>query len=350
MAYKNLVDAVASDKAEAFCHIRDFLCKRNGTYDYSTTGIGWTLVDSSYAVDEDSPQLNDWFVIYSAGESGDEDMYYQFVWTSGYFRVKGYQSWDATAHDGGNKYLDANNFTFLDAKTSAYISVYGDLDSVAVIVLDSTDYDGCFFGLLEDAYDTLVNEVATCPSALTSGSDVSITVDAVPSSWEVGREIFIRTTHTNNSATVEVEKTTIKTLVGNTITADLSNSYTANSKLSVVIPYYASNTNQPLTSCAFLIGGPGTVGTSTTGYFIFLALSSSSVHPTEYENRHMLAPLFCYGANQAIGHPAGWVKNIMMLQGFYDSLVMGDTVTDVDGNVWRCRKVYSNKYVAFLEV
>ena len=67
MAYANLIKQPCNNVAEIFKHCRDFVCRRNGSYDYSTSGIGWSLVDSSYATDEHNPASGDWFVVYSAG-------------------------------------------------------------------------------------------------------------------------------------------------------------------------------------------------------------------------------------------------------------------------------------------
>ena len=51
MAYVNLVNRTISGIPEYFQIFRDFVCKLDGgTYDYSTTGIGWTLVDEYHAL------------------------------------------------------------------------------------------------------------------------------------------------------------------------------------------------------------------------------------------------------------------------------------------------------------
>jgi len=265
MAYANLTGIACADKTEFFCRMRDFICKRNGTYDYSATGIGWTLHDSSYGVDEDNPAANDWYVIYSAGENSDEDLYFRIFWTATNIYINGYQAWNATAHTGGNRYVTSTtNWNVADADTPT-LYVYGDMDSLACLkwLAAGTDLRVITFGKADKPFEALDDEVANCSSTLTAGADVSITVDAVPAGWAVDREIFIRTTHNNATATVKIEKTTIKTLVGLTITADLSNNYTADSKLSDHIGYFCQNT-YGIGVTNLLIDPNGTVGTSAT--------------------------------------------------------------------------------------
>lgn len=348
MAYKNLVNLVVSDKAEAFCRYRDFLCKRNGTYDYSTTGIGWTLIDSSYAVDEDNPQLGDWFVMYSAGENGKEDLYIRLEWKNNYFKVHGFQAWDVSTHAGSsNAYNTTDNFLYNETDVSKAICVYGDLSFALLCKYMTTDHYGASFGVLEPISTEFTDTIATCSSSLTAGSDVSIAVDTIPTDWEVGREIFIRTTHNDNMATVEVEKITIKTLVGNTITADLSNDYTANSKLATHIAYHCTSSTQAFSNGNFLISGNGdSNGGSVASY---LSLSSTYTCPSLWENRYVLTNLGWYGS---VGKawPYGLAGNFFRMGGIIAPMVQEDTIADLDGTVYRVKKFYSNAFIAIKEV
>ena len=347
MAYVNLVSQSAADKAEAFCRIRDFICKRNGTYDYSTTGIDWTLWDAVYAVDEDNPQLGDYFVIFSAGESGDEDLYFKFEWVSGYFKIRGYQSWDPSTHAGANVYNTSNNMTFAETLTSSYISIYGNLDFVVSIQDDSGTYwHGVCFGKIEKPSEDFDETVATCSSTLTAGSDVSIALDSVPSSWKVGSEVIIRTIHTDNMATVEVEYITIKTIVGNTITADLTNNYTANSKLTDFLCYVCSGSTQTIVSLYSFIDALSFVGRG--GGYAIPAFSSSYYDPCPYEDSYLM--------NKGLlklntsGWPIGTFPNLYILPGWPVSLSNGDIFVDKVGNNWRIAYFEGNISIALKEV
>ena len=347
MSYANLVNITCTDKTEFFTRMRDFICKRNGTYDYSATGIGWTLHDSSYAVDEDSPAINDWFVIYSAGEGTKDDLYFKCTWVSAYIKFEGYQSWDSTTHAGStNKYNVANNFTM--PETGTYILwLYGDLDGIYVInnLLGGNSCYGVNFGKLAPGWDDLTGEIAACSSALTAGSDVRITVDSAPAEWAIGREIFIRTTHDNAMTTVKIEKITIKTITGNVITADLSNSYTAGASLSDFVGYYCQGSNQMASTNYGLISEQGTIN-AFIGIPRYLALTTEFFNPGQYEDRFYLLDYFY---QSALGL-AGKNKLIKRVPTFVAGFAIGDILEESDGTQWRCFKVYNGTYIAIKEV
>lgn len=344
--YANIVQINCADKKEAFCRMRDFICKRNGTYDYSATGIGWTLWDSSYTVDENNPAINDWFVIKSAGESTKEDLYFRFTWTNGYIAIAGFQAWDPTAHTGGNQYNTVTtNFTVSESLVPQ-LWVYGDLDAVFVATKAAADTDVRFsvFGKTQKPWAYLDDQVAICSSALTAGSDVSITVDAVPAGWAVGRQIFIRTTHTNATGTVKTEKITIKTLAGTTITADLTNSYTANSKLTDHVGYFCSNSASAFGTANLFIDAAGTVSTGTTVVSYDTAVTNTNNDPGGYEDRYGMAEAGLGGNNGFIGK----IKNVYRVA--LGALALFDVLEEADGTQWRYIKVYSATYYVFKEV
>ena len=344
--YANIVQISCADKKEAFCRMRDFICKRNGTYDYSTTGIGWTLWDSSYATDQNNPAINDWFVIKSAGESTKEDLYFRFTWTSGYIAIAGFQAWDPTAHTGGNQYNTTTiNYTVAEALVPQ-LWVYGDLDSIFVCSKAAADTDVRFsiFGKAQKPWAYLDDQVAICSSALTAGSDVSITVDAVPAGWAVGRQVFIRTTHTGATATVKIEKTTIKTLSGTTITADLTNSYTANSKLTDHVGYFCSNSESALGTGNLLIDAAGTINTGSTIASYNIDVAGTNNDPGSYEGRYGMAEAGLNASNGFIGK----IKNVCRIA--LGTLALFDVLQELDGTQWRYIKVYSNTFYVFKEV
>lgn len=345
MAYANLLDAACTDKEAAFQRIRDFICKRNGTYDYSVTGIGWTLHDAVYATDEDNCTINDYFVIYSAGESTKDDLYFKCTWVSGYFKIEGYQSWDSTAHTGStNKYSAANNLTFAEAFADN-IWVYGDLDGIILVPkLTSGNTYMCSFGKLDKGWDNQSGTITTCAGALSAGSDVSITVASAPANWAVGKEIYIRTTHNDTMATVKMEKITIKTLAGNVLTADLTNSYTADSALSDHIGYYAQGSNQAASTHYVLMGENGVANQS--GAPVLLGLTTGSFDPGFYEDRFFLLPYFLQASSGLHGSIAIFRKVPSFTAGF----AIGDVIEEDDGTEWRCFSAYSATIIAVKEV
>jgi len=233
MSYKNMVAQPVVSISEVFKHFRDYICARNGSYDYSTTGIGWTLIDSSYATDEDTPVSGDYFVVYSSGESGTEQMYYKIVMNgTAYISVYGYLYWDNVVHTGTQEYGVANSWGILITCNSLYI--YGDLDNITSI-LDNTGLGSStaamYFGKYQSPLD---GPPQTISGSLTAGTDVPIVVaDSSAPLLEAGRYAFIY----DNS---NVERILIKTNNGTTtITADLANSYAAGATLRSLVPYQA---------------------------------------------------------------------------------------------------------------
>ena len=134
MSYVNLVAQACVTPEECFQRMRDFICRRNGTYDYSTTGIGWTLHDSSYATDEDNLTDGDFIVIYSAGESGDDDMYIKLDYevTTTWAKVTGYLYWNNSTHAGVLPFNTAPYGIFTRGSDHV-LYIYGDLSSFSVI-------------------------------------------------------------------------------------------------------------------------------------------------------------------------------------------------------------------------
>lgn len=347
MAYANLVNQAVTSKNELFTRFRDFLCKRNGTYDYSTTGIGWTLIDSSYATDEDNCANGDWFVIYSPGEGGKDDLYIRIDWSSNYIRTHGYQSWDAVTHTGStNRYSVGSTWTMSDSVAPTNLWVYGDLDSIlGAHKVSSVDYRNCYFGKCDTGYEDITGEIATCNTILTAGSDVSIVVDSAPAEWAVDREIFIRTTHNDAMGTVKVEKIKIKTISGNTITADLSNSYTTGSCLSDHIGYACQSATAFGTGNAIIDSNNLIPGATTVNN---LSFTTSYFDPEGYESRYVLYELFLTCAGGLLGK----MKNLKYSTTFGISplLTYEDVLQELDGTQWRCFKFYNSRYIAVKEV
>jgi hypothetical protein len=309
VAYKNLVNQnCVGFTEEAFQRMRDFICKRNGTYDYSTTGIGWTLHDSYYATNEDNCAIGDWFVVKSVGESGKEDLYCRFKWhEADHFSLQAMLYWNAGTDTGYKKYPTSGNY---------YVAAFG-----------------CACDL---PYDTTV---AICSGALNSGSDISITVDIdLPSEWAVNRYLFIRDT-------AEIDKIKIKTLNAGTktITADLAHSFLAGSKLCADLLYHCSYSNTLSTSPFNLMNHDGAeLGTVTR---IITSISSYS-NPDEM-NDEPIGEFIHFGVS-SIGY-MGKMKNICKI-GIIPGVNSEDVYTDVNSTDWRVFNAYNAWWVVVKEV
>lgn len=248
MAYANLVSQACTNNAEVFKRVRDFLCKRNGSYDYSTTGIGWTLHDAVYAADQDNVAFGDYFVAYSPGEDGDQDLYVKVTYTSGYVNIHIYLYWNNSTHAGVTAASTANNWTNTNS-TASTLWVYGDLDSVVFIAKYGTTYYTVISGHCPDSL--FATGVATSAASVSSGSGVVVAVDAVPSGWVSGRKIYIR-----DNANIEI--VTISSIDGTNVTiSSISASYLAGCKLQGEVSYISTGTAAFLSTHHAVIGHTG---------------------------------------------------------------------------------------------
>lgn len=275
MSYVNLVAQAVADGEEYFQHLRDFVCKRNGTFDHSATGIGWTLIDESYAVDEDNLTDGDWVVIKSVGESGDEDMYYELMYetTTYMIQVRGFLYWNDTTHAGVLPF-NTNPLAMATAAGVDTMYIYGDLDAFIVVHKYGALYQPFYIGKVID--NMYPDTVANCSGVLTAGSDVSITLDAIPSEWQVGQNIFIRDD-------AHLEKIEIKTLGSLVLTADLVNSYAAGSKLRADFQYLCPAAATSLSPWYGLVGHGGLMAGANiyiTGDVAIMAAGTNAVPDT----------------------------------------------------------------------
>jgi hypothetical protein len=119
--------------------------------------------------------------------------------------------------------------------TAGTLYIYGDLDTIIVFTLSGANQYGCIFGLVNDSeYD---RTVATSSGAVAAGSNVVVTVDAVPASWVVGGKVVIR----DNA---NIERVIISAINGLNVTfTSVAASYAAGCKLSKDYPVICNNTN-----------------------------------------------------------------------------------------------------------
>lgn len=349
MAYANLKRiSCTGGKVEAFCRFRDFLCKRNGTYDYSATGIGWTLWDSYYTVDEDNPAINSYFIAYSPGENGTDDIYIQYKWTSGFIVAKMYQSWDPSTHAGSSNVAGgASNWNVSETLTSSqYLSVYGDLDmTIGITEETSILARGSMSGKVQPVYSVLTDLALTSTSALTAGSDVVINVGTVPAVWLVGMDVYVRTTHTDAMATVKIEKTRIKAVTSSTITVDLVNDYTADCKVSDHVGLVGANNAQIGYHNALIIpdGLKNQVIASTYNTAFTLAVYD----PEGYSDFIMVYDSIFV---DAVAGAIGYNSNFCRTPNHNATFAHLDLLVEPDGTSWRCFNVYSARYMAIREI
>jgi len=338
VAYKNLLNQSCASRAEVFKRFRDFVCARNGSYDYSTTGIGWTYFDSSYATDENTVATNDWFVIYSPGEGGADDLFYKVTLNADGLSVAGYLSWNAAANTGITGYGVWTNFAIADTDVP-YLWIYGDLDQIIGISRKtdvSADYMPCIFGKMAEMI--YPSDIFSCSVALTAGTDVVIPIAAgVPASILVGQKIFIRDS-------VNVARITITAKTADTVTASLATNFLAGAKLSADIGYFTASGTHMGVVVYSLITNAGTKAASIGIWGTTSQLPGLS--PEIRNGDSLVVPIYSY--DYTIGY-TGQLRHIFKRHttGLTDGLLYGDVA---DNTAYRAFTLYSAFNVVVREV
>ena len=364
MAYTNLVNQsiIVASYTEHIQRIRDFVCKLNGgTYDYSTTGIGWTLVDEYHGfsslylgdVGFNNADLGkvseDWFVIHSTGEDGTADMYIRIRW-DGAVRIvtDQYAYWDASTHTGSDLYYDKAGG--MDSTNVETLWIYGDLDTILMCTkttLALNRYFWIWFGRLIPFEDHV-----TCitQGALTAGSDVEIITDIHgDANWEIGDKLLIRDA---DQLTCSYESITITNVNHSTpaITADLSKSYGSGARI-----------QHRMDECASYAQGilPGMLFNPTTDGRTF-NLASKSYHsvllalgdPDTYSDRLVTSQYVFHSTTNIVGGTSReWFRAVdyWTLSNIFGGAYSG-VILDENGDSWRIIYMYNAQCLAIREV
>lgn len=336
MAYKNLVLEAVATRAEVFKRFRDWMCKRNGSYDYSVTGLGWTLHDAVYAVDENTLTAGDYFVMYSPGESGKEDLYFQVIYsaTANMINVKMCLYWNATTHAAVSSSPTASNWQVLES-SSGTLSIYGDLDTVYVYTSFGTSNYGCAFGMVNDPFYDI--SVAVSSLSVSSGASRTVTMDVVPGSWKVGTKIVVRDT-------ANIEFVEISAISGLDVTfVNFVASYLAGCKFAHNYPVVCPSTTNFFGTYYQVIALNGTKNGTTN------AITSQDV-PTNYGAASSLDGSICM-AQHEIGSSFGFLgrfKNILNVH--YSAAHLSVYVTETGENYRAVTVIYSGIYMILKEV
>jgi len=321
-----------------FQRFRDFLCKRAGTYDYSTTGIGWTLHDAVYAIDENTLSSGDYFVVYSPGESGDDDMYIKFTYgTAGtWLYSRGFLYWDNATHAGVLSF-PSTDYDVMPAGSGYKLWVYGDLSTFAAV-----QYNGAYYGGWWGKSENLLysDTVATSSAAVGTGTDVVITLDAVPATWQVGQALFIRDT-------VTAKKIVIKAIAGLDITADITTAMAAGCKLQADWSFFVSGQNNFYAYQYGIAAHDGTFGGSSayaTGSAPTLITGSAA--PDTMNGDIPAARIDLYDTTPDAYY--GTLRNIFSVKN--TGRVDEEVLVTKEGGQYRYFYLYSLKPVVFMEV
>ena len=199
----SLVSRSCNNLSEVFKTIRDFSAKRG---EFAATGIGWTIVDSSYVVDENTISAGDWVVLYSPSVSGWNDQYVRLRLPSlTRMYVEGWFYWNSTTHVG----VTGVTSRYRDVSTAANLWISGDMDCVYAAVTHGASFCDIFTFGCSPYNDGAVQPIDT--PALTAGSSVAITLASVPEWVTAGRVVMV---HDN----ANYEFPTVQAVTGTTIT------------------------------------------------------------------------------------------------------------------------------------
>ena len=319
----SLINVACANNQEAFQRLRDFLCKRNGTYDYSASGIGWTLHDSFYAIDQHTLSNNDWVVLSSPGENGRQALYVQLKYSSsGGIALQGWLYWNAATHAGVLAIGTAAGNTINTPSGAAVIWVLGDLDCWYVGVNNGSAYNLAMFACIKPGDGMYDNTIAIAPGAIGTGSNVVVPVDLVPAAWQAGQKIYLWDTAGISIVTIASVGAADVTLVS-VPTARL-----AGSRLSGDLGVYASTANN--------LGGYMLTNRTSAAPVIATVLkaSSSNFGGIASDGLNGLVPAERVGVT-ASSCAYGYLPNILLC----NSAVPHNTAkTGRDGTLYRCLK------------
>lgn len=338
--YRNLINVGGLDEAGVFRHVKDWLTSRNGIADYSSTGLGWTLHDSSFAVDADTPTVGDWVVITSPGEDGKQALYYRILYSTlaqSILRTSAGLFWNASTNAWVKPMAGGDHAAGPTSGGPFNLYIYGDLDAFTVVVGNGTNFFFRWFGLLADPlYDPAP---VTSTGAVSAGSNVVVPVDAVPSWWSAGRAVIIR----DNA---NIERAVISAVGADTVTlTTLAAGYGSGARLAADYPLAMTAGVNNLSTLYAMVARSGSVGTTTSLSSALNSLLYNYADPDALNSDHAADQIIYYSSSaQGI---YGALPDVLVAS--VTGITSGNIYQDATGWYWRALREGSNMYL-FLEV
>lgn len=331
MAYKNLVNVSGLNEAGVWRHLKDWLTSRNGIADYTASGLGWTLHDSSFAVDADTPTVGDWVVLKSTGENGKQALYTQLTYSTlanSIVRRSAGLYWNAAtnAWEAGFPGVGTIQANYPTGGTSFNLYIYGSLDKFCTVIGNGTTLYASYFGLVgETLYDSTI---ATTAGAVTAGSNVVASVDSVPASWAVGKAVFIRDE-------AHIERTVIGAISGTDVTlATLANGYASGARIARDYVVLLTWGGYGLYGFFTQISRGGVVGSTTNAATSSDIILTGAADPDLLNDAHVadkIRVIIASGVNLAGYY--GALSDILLISS--SGLVSGNVYQDESGQSWR---------------
>lgn len=159
MPYHSL-SGTATDAADFFTILQNFL-----------VASGYTLHDDQTAL------ATPYFVVFSPGESGREDIYLQFIYyNTTQIRVTANQYWNAQTHTGVNPAYYAT-YCYIRVRDTPFLFwLYADLDHLFPVTKDGATYYGFYAGILKRYWS---GQIGVTQAAVNAGSEITLALDDV---------------------------------------------------------------------------------------------------------------------------------------------------------------------------
>ena len=231
MAYHS-TSGLASNTSDALTKLKTFL----------TVDCGWTLWDDQMG------QAQPYFVVYSAGESGKEDIYLQFIddATLNKVSVKGALYWNPATHMAVKPVFVSDTTAFLTSDSVPFnYWFFVSLDRVFIVTRLGANYFCHYSGIIKRFWS---DEIATTQGDVNSGTNVVVSVNDA-SILTPGKYYIIK--DNANIARVQVTAMDIESTPNHATIATLATGYSAGAKLGEdPQPVIVGNSNLP--GCQFL--------------------------------------------------------------------------------------------------
>lgn len=343
MARHQLLGISCASTTEVWRHAVDFLLARNGIADYSASGMGWSMIDSQFAVNIDAPAVGDWVVIGSAGEDGKQRLRLQMIFATlanSIIQTRSGLGWNTSTNAWYSSYPAANVAGGPTTGSAFTLWIFGTLDAISIVIGNGTANYLRHYGLADNTmYD---QEVMVASAAITAGANRVVGVDAVPELAAAGMAVIVRDG-------VSCEKAVLSVVSGTNLTLSLTNSYASGAHISLDYSTVMACGPQSFASGVYgQIGRDGKVGgTSANLTARFNDNLLGDCNP-DLLNSDAIAEQIMFTDSSSGGYH-GCARDVLhgSSAGYSSGLEYTDRIT---GNTWRALSCYSNQLYLFRQV
>jgi hypothetical protein len=187
MAFKTLIGFSTASNAISFMVMRDWMCSLNTAQgNFTTSGAGWTVVDSFYAINSTTISVDDFVVMTSSGTNGAMPMFIRITLTADGPEIRVAASWNVSTNVGSfvETFISTSDW---GTPTSLYL--YGSLNFVVIVASSASQAFIKYVGGIETPRIPVTAAVST--NSVTAGASKTINVVSVPVNLTVGKSLTI---------------------------------------------------------------------------------------------------------------------------------------------------------------